>query len=227
RGAAARSAPGGDMSVRVLIVDDNVELAEDLAEILTDAGYEARFTGDTAEAIELAKMERFDVALMDVRMPGMDGVALHARLRELAPRSTFVLMTAYSTDDRIEIARKAGIRCILPKPVPLDRLLAALPSSEPRDRKVLVVEDDETLRETFLEMLRESGYEADGAGCLGRARGMLEAGDYGSAVLDVRLPDGDGAEFAVELVNTRAIGVVLVTGFDLAEVTPLRRGARS
>jgi DNA-binding NtrC family response regulator len=208
------------MTVRVLVVDDNVELAENLAEILNGEGYVVTVCGDPEAAIAIAEREEVDVALLDVRMPGMDGVALHAHLAARLPRATFVLMTAYSTDDRIEVARRAGIRDVLPKPLPIDRLLAAMPAPEATDRQVLVVEDDDALRSSILELLRERGYDAEGASDLASARMALELRAYAATVLDVHLADGDGAAFAQELVSTRAMAIVLITGIEL---TPTMR----
>lgn len=89
------------MSGRALIVDDNRSLAEDLGEILAAEGYEVQVFHDPLEALRRAPELRFDVAVLDVRMPGIDGVALHRELQASHPHSFFVLMTAYTEDDRL------------------------------------------------------------------------------------------------------------------------------
>ena len=119
---------------RALVVDDNRSLAEDLAEILELEGYVVHVFDDPAEAVRRASELEFEFALLDVRMPGMDGVALHAQLLRGHPRASYILMTAYSEDERIGEALAAGVRCVLSKPVPLDELLRTM--AELRERPV-------------------------------------------------------------------------------------------
>lgn len=114
------------MSQRALIVDDNRPLAEDLAEILADEGYEVRIFDRPREALLACGDERFDVVLLDIRMPGMDGIELHRNLVQRCPEARFVLMTAYTEDERISAAMSADVRVVLPKPIPIQRLLKVL-----------------------------------------------------------------------------------------------------
>ncbi len=107
--------------MRVLVVDDNTELAENLAEILSDAGHDTWVASSAAAA--LAFGECFDFALLDVRMDGMDGVELLAALRRRCPQTVCVMMTAFSRDERLDAARTLGARQVLHKPVCLDELL--------------------------------------------------------------------------------------------------------
>lgn len=114
------------MGPSILVVDDNVSLAENLAEILEGQGFDAVSVGSPNEALDVTRCRTFDVVLLDVRMPGMDGVALHAALRERMPRATYVLMTAFASDERLGAARAAGIRDVLSKPFGPDALIAAV-----------------------------------------------------------------------------------------------------
>jgi CheY-like chemotaxis protein len=116
------------VSLEVLVVDDNRELAENLAEILTDEGCRVRTAFSAEEALDAALVVRPDLVLTDIRLPGMNGVELVRRLLVGAPAATFLLMTAYTSD---QILRDAShlevIRAVLPKPLAIDRLLALLP----------------------------------------------------------------------------------------------------
>jgi len=114
------------MSKRALIVDDNRCLAEDLSEILEAEGYQVRFFDDPLEALRASPMLRFDVAVLDVRMPAMDGPALYRALRRLHPAASFILMSAYTEDEKVAQALSAGVRCVLTKPIPLATFVSTL-----------------------------------------------------------------------------------------------------
>ncbi|NLY93834.1 MAG: response regulator [Myxococcales bacterium] len=112
------------MSPRVLVVDDNVDLAENVADILECEGFEAVCSTSPEEALRQVSGEDFDCVVLDVRMPGMDGVELLARIRERLPRAGFVFMTAYATDERLNAAQRSGVLGVLAKPFGPDSLVS-------------------------------------------------------------------------------------------------------
>lgn len=114
------------MSPCVLVVDDNAALAENVADILESEGFEAVSVDSPAHALEAALGRSFDAVVLDVRMPGMDGIELRERLRESQPDATFVFMTAFATDERLEAARRSGVGGILAKPFGPDTLIRLL-----------------------------------------------------------------------------------------------------
>ena len=114
------------MSRRVLIVDDNRALAENLAELLELEGFHTAVASQADEARRKAAQEEVDSAVLDVRLAETDGVALHAELSRLRPSARFILMTAYMTDARVADALRAGVHAVLPKPVPIERLVELL-----------------------------------------------------------------------------------------------------
>lgn len=108
---------------RALVVDDNRSLAEDLAEILQEEGYDVVVFHDALLAAARSPEIDFDFALLDVRMPGLDGVALHRQLLSHHPHARYVLMTAYADEERLAAARAAGVRRVLHKPLVVAELL--------------------------------------------------------------------------------------------------------
>jgi CheY-like chemotaxis protein len=110
----------------VLIVDDNVAFAENLAEIIGDTGDEAVVAASGARALELAAKRRFDVLISDMRMPQMSGGEVVRRMRVMDADLPVIIMTAYTADDELEDVGRAGLLAVLPKPVPLPRLLELL-----------------------------------------------------------------------------------------------------
>ena len=119
---APATAPG----LRVLVVDDNIDAAELLAEALQAAGHATRVAHDAPQALAAARSFAPQVAVLDIGLPVMDGYELAARLRAegLAPR--LMAVTGYGQETDRERSRAAGFERHLVKPIDLDELLAAL-----------------------------------------------------------------------------------------------------
>ena len=81
---------------RVLVVDDEPDFVANLVDILEDAGFDIDSTTKPREAVELASEHRYDAAILDWRMPGLDGVRLHGLLRERQQDLATILLTAYA-----------------------------------------------------------------------------------------------------------------------------------
>jgi CheY-like chemotaxis protein len=115
----------------VLVVDDDVDTCRNMADLFTDLGYEvdAADGGDTA--LEKAGQQPYDLGLLDLRMPGMDGLTLCRHLKRLRPRMVTMIITAYGASGLAEEARDAGARHILPKPIDFPKLLALVEQALP------------------------------------------------------------------------------------------------
>lgn len=113
---------GGRRSL--LIVDDNRALADNLREILDDAGYDVRLAASCAEA--LADAKGFCVALVDVRLPDGDGIALAGQLKQRSPDSEVILLTGFATLESATAAVRAGAWAYLIKPCSPDDLLLSV-----------------------------------------------------------------------------------------------------
>ena len=85
---------------RILVVDDNRDLAENLVEILEDAGFVADFFDDPSIALHAVEPGRYGIALIDLRMPGMDGVELHREIKRVDPALEAIAMTAFARDEQ-------------------------------------------------------------------------------------------------------------------------------
>jgi CheY-like chemotaxis protein len=110
--------------MRILIVDDERDLAEMLARRLTLEGHEAHVCSDGWTAIEMATLVRPDAILTDLAMPGMDGWQLASRLREsLHPDTPLIIaVSAYQSGDHFALSRAAGIDFHLAKPQYFEQL---------------------------------------------------------------------------------------------------------
>ncbi len=111
---------------RVLVVDDNVDAAEMLAEVLRASGYAASVAHDGPVALELARSSPPDIVLIDIGLPVMDGYELARRLRGMLNRARLIAVTGYGQQGDRDRSRDAGFDAHLVKPVSLDVLHAAL-----------------------------------------------------------------------------------------------------
>jgi CheY-like chemotaxis protein len=107
----------------ILLVDDDRDACASLADVITDLGYPVSVAYDGPSALELARRQIYALALLDYRMPGMDGVELYGRLKEVQADTVGCLVTAFAAGDTVEAAARAGIRRVLPKPVDFGRLI--------------------------------------------------------------------------------------------------------
>ncbi len=108
---------------RVLVVDDRSEMAEMLADDLTDRGYEGVAVFSGHEALRVLKSERVDVLVTDLRMPEVDGLTLLQASLELDPGRPVIMMTAYGTIDSAMETTSRGAYHYLTKPFRLEALV--------------------------------------------------------------------------------------------------------
>src|SRR5947209_13480111 len=110
----------------ILVVDDEPIIRASLAEILTQEGFAVTACGSAEEALGRARKARFDIALCDVQLPGMDGLELLDRLLKISPETLVLFITAYGTVENAVAAFQRGAHDYLMKPILLDEVLAKI-----------------------------------------------------------------------------------------------------
>jgi DNA-binding NtrC family response regulator len=135
---------------KILIVDDELVVRDSLGKWFASEGYTARPAGGAREGLELIQQMEFDIALIDIKMPGMDGMELQARLHEADPELTVIIMTGYASVETAVQALKHGAYDYITKPVDPDELshLVANALEHKRARRE-VVRLRENLQEVF------------------------------------------------------------------------------
>jgi DNA-binding NtrC family response regulator len=108
----------------VMVVDDEESMRHFLAKTLRREGYEVVSAADGPDALAAAQVQAVDLALVDIRMPGMDGVALMRTLRASHPRLPVILMTAYGSVQNALHAMKYGAADYVTKPFRVDAIRA-------------------------------------------------------------------------------------------------------
>jgi len=117
-----------DNGAGILIVDDNADAAESLAELLTLSGYTVRTAGNAAHAFQVLSQWQPAVIVLDIGLPDLDGFDITLQLRA-APqtRETLIIaLSGYGSAEYLARARVVGIDIYLTKPAPLDRLISAI-----------------------------------------------------------------------------------------------------
>jgi DNA-binding NtrC family response regulator len=108
---------------RILVVDDEALIRDTLAEYLLQEGFAVDACGSGEAALDLVAARRYDVALCDVQLPGIDGIELLERLLKLSPQTFVLLVTAFATVENAVEAFQRGAHDYLMKPILLDEVL--------------------------------------------------------------------------------------------------------
>jgi response regulator NasT len=129
------------MARRVVIAEDEAIIRLDLKEILQDEGYEVvGETGRGDEVVDLVRRHRPNLAILDVKMPGADGLAAARAIAELGERVAVLILTAFSQRNLIEEAREAGVAAYLVKPFQRAELVPAIDQAVSRCEQEWAIE---------------------------------------------------------------------------------------
>src|SRR5579864_7662078 len=139
---------------RILVVDDELVVRDSLGKWFTSEGYAAHPVASAREALETIQQKEFDIALIDIKMPGMDGMELQARLKDADPDLTVIIMTGYASVETAVQALKRGAYDYITKPVDPDELSHLVGNALEHKRASREVA---RLRESLQETLPQSG----------------------------------------------------------------------
>jgi DNA-binding NtrC family response regulator len=142
--------------IKLLIVDDETRFLQAIATRLSKRGFEVRTAENGADAIKLARSEKFDLALVDLRMPGMDGGAVMRVLKEEHDFLEVIILTGHgSLESAVELT-KLGAYSYLPKPYELEKLIEILKEAYEARLKKKFVSDQAKLDQMMAMVQGES-----------------------------------------------------------------------
>ncbi len=110
------------MIKKMLIVDDEVEICEFLESFFEDREFKVMTGQSGQEAVDKAASFQPDVILLDIQMPGMDGLKALKKIKEAHPKIKVIMVTAVETQDKIEEAMRCGADNYITKPLSLEYL---------------------------------------------------------------------------------------------------------
>ncbi len=228
----------GELSV--LVIDDDPVACEHAKLVLGKAGIACETVLSGKEAIELVRLRQarqkpFDLLLVDLKMPGMDGVETARVIRGIVGHETaIIIITAYKWDDVVEEAESAGIDSFIAKPLSAENVIEEFMSAyrkknpagrkaghkaELKGRNILLAEDVPINAEIVKMVLAKREINVDHAENGRIALEMFsasEVGHYDAVIMDVRMPELDGLEAASEIraltrADAKTIPIIAMT----------------
>ncbi|MBI4525540.1 MAG: response regulator [Deltaproteobacteria bacterium] len=116
------------MAGSILVVDDNQNFQELLKRVFTKRGYEVKTASNGEEALDLLQRDSFGLAVLDLRMDVLDGIALLKEIRRHRPTLRSIIVTGYPTEETRNQAFENGALAYLTKPVDLGELTSTVDS---------------------------------------------------------------------------------------------------
>ncbi len=198
---------------RILIVDDDPGMAETMADILGDMGYDVSVAVDGYRAIDMLKEKAYEIAFIDIKMPGINGVETFKEFKRISPSTMVIMMTACSVEDLVKEALKEGAYGIIYKPLDIDMVVGFIEKAK-KGFLILVVDDDPATCETLKDVLMEKRYK------VGVAHSGMEAITHARekavdiVFINVKMPVLNGLETYLEIKKVNPnITAVMMTGY--------------
>ena len=208
----------------IIVVDDDPDILAGVCDILEDIGFNVDRASNGESAMRLVEKKQYDVALLDFKMPDMDGAELYHRIRKCQSVTVAIMVTAYAGSDGVQRAIDAGTWRVLRKPVDMAKLIDIVETALAQ-KTVLVVDDDSEFCRSIWDALREHDFRVGVAHSAEQAAEEIMTGRYEVVLLDLRLGDASGIDVLRRLrgpVDLTKVFVVTGVNQDDELVTRLR-----
>lgn len=198
---------------RILVVDDETNMRATLADILSDEGYRIDTAADGLSAVKMCEQQNYDVVLLDVRMPGIDGVEAFRRIHRQDESIRVVMMSAYSMDDLKRAVLDEGAIAFLSKPLDIENVIGLI--QDVRETSVLVVESDNDIAEQLRDSLKEQSYWVKVTSSPHDALELAGQINFDIVLIDAQLPTMNGLELylAIKKLSPNSVSI-MVSGVE-------------
>lgn len=214
----------------ILIVDDDSSLRRTMAMIFERRGYVVETAADGAEAVERVRDRPFDMILMDIRMPVLDGVQALKQIKAMRPEAVVTMMTGFAIEDLLQDALAEGAFALLDKPVSIAEVIALIEQAQQiRQGALILITDDEPAAQTTLQnILTQQGYRVLLARSQEEAVAQVREYEFDVVLVDLRLPAFNGLDIYLSLkaICPQAVAIVFTAfprGID--DLTELARNS--
>jgi len=201
------------LKASVLLVDDDKDMTETLSDILTDMNYHAETANNGFEAIEKVKTYEFDSVLLDIKMPGINGLETFKEIRRIRPNIVVMLMTAQSVEEIITEALEEGAYGIMYKPIDIKKFVEFIETAN-KGLLLLFVDVDLFTSKKLMDNLKERGYRIAYVESGEEAEKIVQITRFDIIFIEVKMPVMNGLEIYVALRKIRPnIKVVMTTNY--------------
>jgi len=198
----------------MLVVDDDVDMTETLSDILSTLGIQVEVAHDGLQALKKIKIKRFDIVLMDIEMPKMNGIDCFKKIKEIRPQTTVMMMTAYSAQDLIAEALKEGVYGIWYKPIEIERIIDLVEKTPKKGALLLIVDDDLSTGEILVKTLQNKGYRLIQVSNGEEAKREIKEKDFDLVFVNSKMPVMNGLETYLELRKIRPhVKTIMITAY--------------
>ena len=226
-----------DESKRILVVDDDPDIRELLAEYISNQGLSVTAVGDGARMDDALAQSDYDLIILDLMMPGEDGLSIARRLKRTSSLPIIMLTALRDSVDTV-VGLELGADDYVGKPFNPRVLLARIRAVLRRHESVgtqqsydgstlLVVDDDEEIRNLLAEYLTNQGFEVLTALDAREMDVRLTTHNVDLVLLDLRMPGEDGLHVATRLKQAGDLPIIIMTaiGDEVEQVVGLELGA--
>jgi DNA-binding NtrC family response regulator len=197
----------------VLLVDDDKDMTETLSDILTDMNYRVETANSGLEAIEKVKTHAFDTVLLDIKMPGINGVETFKEIKKIRPEAVVMLMTAQSVENLVAEALEEGAYGIMYKPIDTKKLVEFIETTK-RGALILFVDIDLSTSQKLIDTLKQAGYRVAKARSGEEAKKLVQRKCFDIVFIEVSMPVMNGLETYKALRKIKPdIKVVMTTNY--------------
>jgi DNA-binding NtrC family response regulator len=216
----------------ILIVEDEAIMRDSLSDWLSDSGYNVQTASEGEEALRIIEERDFDMVVLDLRLPGKDGLQVLREARLKKPQLKGIIITAYPSVETAVEAMKVGAIDFLSKPIDLSKLQDLIQEKtrpfRPQAGPILIVDDELSMRESLKDWFADLGYAVETARDGEEALRLIGKKVYGLLTLDLKLPGKNGIEVLKEARKlVRGLRGIVITAYPSIEtaVEAMRNGA--
>jgi len=183
---------------RILVVDDEQVVRESLYEWFAEDGYPAGAAASAPEALQKLQESTWDILLIDIRMPGMDGLELQRKIREIDPEAVIIIMTAYASVDTAVQALKEGAYDYITKPFDPDDLEHIVNKAAEHQQ---LLRENIQLREKLEAVSEEPGEIVGDSSEIQKVREMIQTVAPTEATVLITGESGTGKELVARAIH--------------------------
>ena len=192
--------------MRILLVDDNEDFLDSTKDVLEDEGFEVITASSGEEAVRKVQSQPFDIVLMDIKMPGLNGVESLIEMKKRSPHIKVIMCTAYIVNGLIRQALEEGAYAVLNKPFEMDVLLRTIESSQQELKcgAILLADRDKEFCTRLSRTLTSAGHQVSIAHDGREAIRLAESQPFDVLLLETELPLIDGLELHRRISNRQS-----------------------